>query len=327
MRIPLFFRLFLERLKSPRYGITASFLIIYQIVNYLAKGVFESWLFDIILKQFGIGVAQQSGGIMGNFLSYWPILILIIILAWIAYQTKRNYWSDFSVQMVKALEGMHKRMMEIEKEMEQHSVTEVQIHNVVRLIADELGIVKIDKWPEFIEQFKNRLNITSDTLPTSKEDIDRIASQIVHFERLIEVKGTNYSFDDAKKLAGYMDGEHIGVGEIRNSDGIWNKHYDKLLTLQRSYNDKRLNVIIERYTDVSYVVASFALWKKYAGKWEDDAYLHYYYVKFIGLTIDFEIKYKFRVNELIKAVTWRISKIRYFGKSKNKRKSIKKKKR
>ncbi len=309
MRIPLFLQLFWQRVKRPRNYGTISILLLMQFLQFAIREVWDtvkSFIFESV-------VGQQARIIMENPLIFWPTFVIFLILIWIIFQTKKNYWEDFAERVENLLDDMHERVMEIEKSREQTPITETQLHNVIILVADDLDIVKANKWPELIDTFKKRLGLEADMLPIETQEVERIAREMKHSSKYLKIGRKNYTLEDAKHLGGCMDAEHIGIGEIRKEDKIWNEYYEELLLLQRSYNDERLDRAIERHIEYSYVVASFTLWKYYAKQWESDVYLHYFYAEFTAKSIDFERRAKYRVNELIKQVIARIFNMKYLN--------------
>ncbi len=301
MRTPTFLLLFWERLKNPVYSIPSSILFVITVIRFVAFGLLEELFFDKLIQ----------GWTMAEFISYIPLILLVLILSWIAYKTKKNYWDDFSKQIEITLDSMNTRMMQIEKRAEKREVSIEEIQTATKLIANELNIVKFGDWGKFIDDFRKKLGLEAPSLPEDEYEVERIAGLLANYKNLVDVD-KQWTFDDVKIVAGCLDSVHIGVEEERDKDKNWNNNFNKLLRLKRAYYDTRLDGIIDRHIVTSYVIASFTLYKTYSRVYEEDKYLFYLYKRFIAKTQDFERKYKDRMNDLTKTVLRRVALIKYF---------------
>ncbi len=115
----ILWRLFLQRFKKVGYSIPLVCIgVLFALFKWLFRGLFESFVFDKILKTtFGDSTGQYGGGgVVGNYVIDHPESIFYLLLGiaiftilfLMYFDARKEFGSDY---LVDTLNSMHKRML------------------------------------------------------------------------------------------------------------------------------------------------------------------------------------------------------------------------
>jgi hypothetical protein len=191
-----------------------------------------------------------------------------------------------SENLVDILIAMHRRLIELQKEKAAHTKVGLEaLKKVLPTLADRIGIVTYEDWPEFECELKSKILQAIPPKPRmniigrfrykrwarlNEEWKDRVYTStlsVVRKEKDKWLNTTEWTFEDGIKIAKWVDGYDWGIQKLRDNDQQWKPLYESLDTYLR---DDVLRNLINEHIDLSHIYNNVCLLMHYSGKFKHD---------------------------------------------------------
>lgn len=238
-------RIFLRKFIKPQYGLS---LLVISAIQWLLRGVFDEWFFNYLLKVIG-------GEPMTNYLIYLPILLILAILLKMYFDSKRELKSEIEKSIPNLLWKMHRRLMQLAETRAKEKVDTEKFQTANLLIADSTGVVKLEEQDKVMSDMKKELGISR--LPKSAKGKKKLSKKLLHLSKEYEAKfkdrDKEWGLADLIKIGENLDGQKMGIGDLRDRDNWkWKRWYKKMNLEKDKYHDDELDKLVSENIFVSY---------------------------------------------------------------------------
>lgn len=268
-------------------------------------------------------------------ISVWPLLAVlgtgaIALSVWIIKHDsdrakKKEYKAEIgkeavtkSENLTETLTAMHRRLEELQKEKAARTKIRLkQLEKVLPALADRMGTVKLEEWPDFEKKVKQRVKQA-----TPKRNLKRPFSFIerakwkesVHFaalsvasklkDELFQAK--KWTFKDGLKVSEWLDGYNWGVKELRDNDPQWKALSE---SISPYFKDNVLRKLIGKHIDFSYIHSNVSLIVRYSNRYPRNAFSLMLHETLVGSPIS-PVEAEMALAEILNKIEKRLAEIK-----------------
>jgi hypothetical protein len=259
--------LFLQKFKKPRFSVT---FVLFPIVWYFLRGIVEAFVFDILLKW----LTGKSGGdsVSHPEIYYIPVIIVCgVILLWMYLDSRKEFKERYLLEL---LEKMHNHMIVYIDKAFERGMTNDKWDETMKLIADRLGIIKINDWENNIKKVATQLGVDKlseeDIKNMSQDDKNGIGQKILvwvsKFVKTPKIKDREWNVEDAIAIGEVLDGQQVGLVSYRDVDKEWQSLYKQVEEMKHYYNDAEINQLVRTQMRLSQSFCNLKLFTEYLAK-------------------------------------------------------------
>jgi hypothetical protein len=168
-----------------------------------------------------------------------------------------------------------------------------QLEKVFPTLADKMGTVKLEDWPDFKKKVEQKVKQATPQRKfryrfSSKAWVEwkgsahlaalSVASKLK--DELFQTK--KWTFKDGIKVSEWLDGYNWGVKELRDNDPQWKALSE---SISHYFQDSILSKLIKKHIDFSYIYNNVSLLAHYARQYPRNAFSLMLYETLVGSPI------------------------------------------
>ncbi|MBA7467385.1 hypothetical protein ES707_02603 [subsurface metagenome] len=165
---------------------------------------------------------------------------------------------------------MHRRMMELVENRIKEDFDAEKFQNANDILADSTGVLKFEEQEEVIAGLRERLG---KRIPKTTKGKKKLSKKLLRLSKEFEHKmqDKEWSLADLIKIGEALDGQQMGIGNLRDSDNQkWKRWYDQLREEKEKFDDDELDKLIIDNIFTSYGCCSQWLHTIYLLKMENE---------------------------------------------------------